>query len=448
MSIIKEARSSSQVDVLVEVAKIEGIDYEVLKRRVASGRVIVPRNNGKKSARLVAIGEGLTTKVNVNVGTSGVYVNSELEVEKVRIAVKYGTDTLMDLSSGGDLDEIRRTLIEVSNGTPFGTVPTYQAWIYGVKKYGSVASIPREWFIEVVERHLRDGVDFMTIHAAITRDLGLRVLKSRRLMPIVSRGGSMIAVWMAETGEENPYYSQWDYVLELFSEYDAAISLGDALRPGCTADAHDEFQLAELVVNARLARSAVERGVQVMIEGPGHMTLDKIVADIKVMKSLSGGVPYYVLGPLVTDVAMGYDHIASAIGAATASAAGADLICYLTPAEHLGLPTLEQVKEGLIAARIAAHAGDLVKLGERAAMLDVLVSVARAKLDWSAQIKYALDPERAQSIREQFGGVALKSCTMCGQYCVFLLLEKYTGSREEPSLRELLERYRGGVFEL
>ena len=448
MALIRYARGSSQVEELIEVAKLEQVDYEVLKRRVASGRVVIPRNTRKKRARLVAIGEGLTTKVNVNVGTSGVYVNPQLEVEKVKVAIKYGADTIMDLSTGGDLDEIRRSIIEASDGAPLGTVPTYQAWISGVKKYGSVSSIPRDWFIEIVERQLRDGVDFMTIHAAITRDLGIRVLSSQRLMPIVSRGGSMIAVWMAETSEENPYYSQWEHILELFSEYDAVISLGDALRPGCTADAHDEFQLGELAVNAKLAKIAVERGVQVMIEGPGHMTLDKIIADIKVMKSLSGGVPYYVLGPLVTDTSIGYDHIASAIGAAVAAAAGADLICYLTPAEHLSLPTPEQVKEGLLAAKIAAHAGDLVKLGKRAALPDVLVSVARAKLDWETQLKYALDPERAERIRQQFGGVALRSCTMCGQYCVFILLEKYTKSRREPDLNELLERYRGGVFEL
>jgi len=448
VSLIQEARGSTQIDVLLEVARVEQVDYDILRRRVASGRVIVPRNIRKKKIKLVAIGEGLTTKVNVNVGTSGVYVNPQLEVEKAKIAVKFGADTIMDLSTGGDLDEIRRTLINASNGTPFGTVPTYQAWIYGIRKYGSVASIPRDWFITIIERHLRDGVDFMTIHAAINRDLGLKVLKSSRVMPIVSRGGSMIAVWMSQTGEENPYYSQWDYILELFREYDAVISLGDALRPGCTVDAHDEFQLGELAVNAKLAKNAVEKGVQVMIEGPGHMTLDKIIADVKIMKSLSNGVPYYVLGPIVTDIAAGYDHIASAIGAAIASAAGADLICYLTPAEHLGLPTLEQVKEGLIAAKIAAHAGDLVKLGKKAAVLDILVSTARAKLDWDTQVKYSLDPDRAQSIRKQFGEVAIKSCTMCGQYCVFLLLEELSKNRRELSFSELLEKYRGGGFEL
>ncbi|MEM1695707.1 MAG: phosphomethylpyrimidine synthase ThiC [Desulfurococcaceae archaeon] len=443
MGLITEASSSSTVDVLMEIAKLENVDYENLRRRVAQGKVVVPRNLTKRKAKLVGVGEGLTTKVNVNVGTSGVYVDLELELQKVKVSVEHGADTIMDLSTGGDLDEIRRRLVEASEGTPFGTVPTYQAWIYGVRRYGNVASIPEDWFLEVVEKHLRDGVDFMTIHAAITRDLALKAVNSQRIMPIVSRGGSMIAAWMIETGKENPYYSQWTHLLELFREYDAVISLGDALRPGATADAHDELQISELIVNSRLAKDAVQRGVQVMIEGPGHMTMDKVVADVKLMKSLSGGVPYYVLGPLVTDIAAGYDHIASAIGAAIAAAAGADLICYLTPAEHLGLPDVEQVKEGLIAAKIAAHAGDLVKLGRKAALKDIEISIARAKLNWDGQIKYTLDPEKAAKIRSQFGGAALKSCTMCGQYCVFLLLDKYTSTRREPTMEELLERYKG-----
>ncbi|MEM1528860.1 MAG: phosphomethylpyrimidine synthase ThiC [Desulfurococcaceae archaeon] len=448
MGLIVDARSSSQVDILLEVAKAEDVEYEVLRRRVASGRVIIPRNSTKKKAKVVAIGEGLSTKVNVNVGTSGVYVDPSLELAKVKVAIEYGADTLMDLSTGGDLDEIRRRLIKASGGLPFGTVPVYQAWIYGVKKYGNVASIPEDWFLEIVERHLRDGVDFMTIHAAITRDLAVKALKGNRLMPVVSRGGSMIAAWIMETGKENPYYSQWDRVLELFRDYDATISLGDALRPGCTADAHDELQISELVMNSKLARSAVESGVQVMIEGPGHMTMDKITADIRLMKSLSGGLPYYVLGPLVTDVATGYDHVAAAIGAAIAAAVGADLICYLTPTEHLGLPSVEEVKEGLIASKIAAHAGDLVKLGRKAAMKDVEVSIARARLDWEKQLKYSLDPAKAVKIRDQFGGATLKSCTMCGQYCVFLILDKYTKDRRGPGLNELLDRYQGGLFEL
>lgn len=425
MGIMGDARSSSVVEELVEISRAEGVDYDFLRRAVASGRVIVPRNAGKKRARLVGIGEGLSTKVNVNIGTSGVLVDLDMELKKLKVALEYGADTVMDLSTGGDLDSIRRILIDNSNGIPFGTVPAYQAWIEGVREYNGV-HFPEDFFFKVLEKHLRDGVDFMTIHAGITRELAEKAVKSNRIMPIVSRGGSMIAVWMFENGAENPFLKNWDYLLELFSEYDAVISLGDALRPGALVDAHDDLQIAELINNARLAKLAVEKGVQVMIEGPGHMPLDKIPADIKLMKSLTGNLPYYLLGPLVTDIAPGYDHLVAAIGAAVAAAHGADLICYVTPAEHLSLPTPEQVREGLIAAKIAAHAGDIVKLGERAIKWDRELSVKRAELDWASQIKLSLDPERARAIREQFPA-AIKSCTMCGQYCVFLLLEKYRG---------------------
>ncbi|MDW7970212.1 MAG: phosphomethylpyrimidine synthase ThiC [Sulfolobales archaeon] len=443
MGLISEVRGGGSVDAIDEVAKVEGIDYDLLKRRVALGRVVVVRNLRRDRVKLVGVGEGLTTKVNVNVGTSGEYVDVDLEVRKVEVAVKFGADTLMDLSTGGNLDEVRSALMRASEGVPFGTVPTYQAWIEGIKRYGSVASIPSDWFVSVVERHLKDGVDFMTIHAGITADLARKAVASSRIAPIVSRGGSMLAVWMLESNKENPYLIHWDYVVELFKECDAVISLGDALRPGATADAHDELQVGELINNSRLAKDAVARGVQVMIEGPGHMTLDRVAADVRLMKSLSGGVPYYVLGPLVTDIAVGYDHIASAIGAAVAAASGADLICYLTPAEHLGLPNVEQVKEGLIAAKIAAHAGDLVKLGRRVAIKDVELSVKRAQLDWSSQIGASLDSSKALAIRYQFNK-ELTACTMCGQYCVFLLLDKYLSRRPRVGMEEYVERYGRG----
>lgn len=441
MGILTEARSEGVLDELVSVAKTEGVDYEVLRRRVSLGRVVLVRNVRRPRKRSVAVGEGLRTKVNVNIGTSGTVVDVDLEIEKAKTAVKFGTDTLMDLSTGGNLDEVRAKLMDASDGVPLGTVPTYQAWIEGVRKYGGV-SMPSDWFIAVVERHLRDGVDFMTIHAGITLELARKSVESRRVAPIVSRGGSMLAAWMIENSEENPYLDHWDYLVELFREYDAVISLGDSLRPGATADAHDELQIGELLNNSKLARNALAKGVQVMIEGPGHMTLDRVVADVRLMKSLSGGVPYYVLGPLVTDVAVGYDHIASAIGAAIAAAAGADLICYLTPSEHLGLPGVEQVKEGLIAARIAAHAGDLVKLGKRAAYEDVEMSIRRVLLDWDYQVSKSYDPERAVKLRTQFQQ-NVGSCTMCGQYCVFLVLSKYISGRE-LSREELLERYGEG----
>jgi phosphomethylpyrimidine synthase len=434
-------RKSVDEEVLKSVAELEGVDVEFLKRGILSGRIIVFGNVKRRFLKPIAIGEGLFTKVNVNIGTSGTVADLDMEVRKARVAVEYGADTVMDLSTGGNLDEIRRALLKASEPLPLGTVPTYQAWIEGVVKYG--VSIPSDYFISIVERQLRDGVDFMTIHAGLTKELAEKALKSLRLMPSVSRGGTMLMVWMLENNSENPYLKHWDYLLELFREYNAVISLGDALRPGTIFDAHDDLQIAELVNNAKLAKDAISKGVQVMIEGPGHMALDKIVADIKLEKSLSGGVPYYVLGPLVTDAAVGYDHIATAIGAAIATAAGADLICYLTPSEHLSLPTVDQVKEGLIAAKIAAHAGDLVKLGPRAARRDAEISIARAKLDWNKQIKLAPDPQKALAMRMQFEG-NLKSCTMCGQYCVFLLLEKYLKNRKEPTLEELVSRLRAG----
>lgn len=434
-------RKSVDEEVLKSVAELEGVDVEFLKRGILSGRIIVFGNVKRRFLKPIAIGEGLFTKVNVNIGTSGTVADLDMEVRKARVAVEYGADTVMDLSTGGNLDEIRRALLKASEPLPLGTVPTYQAWIEGVVKYG--VSIPSDYFISIVERQLRDGVDFMTIHAGLTKELAEKALKSIRLMPSVSRGGTMLMVWMLENNSENPYLKHWDYLLELFREYNAVISLGDALRPGTIFDAHDDLQIAELVNNAKLAKDAISKGVQVMIEGPGHMALDKIVADIKLEKSLSGGVPYYVLGPLVTDAAVGYDHIATAIGAAIAAAAGADLICYLTPSEHLSLPNVDQVKEGLIAAKIAAHAGDLVKLGPRAARRDAEISIARAKLDWNKQIKLAPDPQKALAMRMQFEG-NLKSCTMCGQYCVFLLLEKYLKNRKEPTLEELVSRLRAG----
>lgn len=429
--------------IVKNIALEEGVDIEFLRRGISNGRIVIPMNTKRSYVKPIAIGEGLRTKVNVNIGTSGSIVDVNMEIEKAKIAINYGSDTIMDLSTGGNIDEIRRILIEASKPLPFGTVPIYQAWIEGVKKYGGI-EIPSDWFISIVERHLKDGVDFTTIHVGITKELAEKAVKSNRIMPIVSRGGSMVAIWMLENNKENPYLQHWDYLMELFKEYGTVISLGDALRPGTIADAHDTLQIEELINNARLARDAISKGVQVMIEGPGHMTMDRISTDIKLMKSLSGGIPYYVLGPLVTDIATGYDHIAAAIGAAIAAAVGADIICYLTPSEHLSLPNVEQVKEGLIAARIAAHAGDLIKLGGRVARRDIDVSLARARLDWDTQIALSIDRERAKNIRKQFGN-AIKSCSMCGQYCVFLLLEKYLANRGSATLDEILARIIKGV---
>ncbi|RLE89828.1 MAG: phosphomethylpyrimidine synthase [Thermoprotei archaeon] len=419
---MSRARTGAVPEELRIIAREEGIPTERLRDRLASGKIVVLRNKKRGNVRIVGVGEGLRTKVNVNVGTSPSIVDLGMEVEKVRVAVEYGADSIMDLSTGGDLDNIRRKLLEESRPLPFGTVPIYQAYIEGVR---TKRGLPDEDdFIKILERHLEDGVDFMTIHAGITLELAKRALKSNRIEPIVSRGGSMLTVWMLENNNENPYYTNWNYILELFAEYDAVISLGDALRPGALVDALDHLQIGELIVNAKLLRRAREEGVQVMVEGPGHVPLDKIAIDVKLMKTLTDGAPYYVLGPIVTDTSIGYDHISAAIGAAIAAADGADLICYLTPAEHLSLPTPEQVREGLIAAKIAAHAGDIVKLGSRAVSRDIEISRYKTKLQWDKVISLSIDSKRAREIYEQYG-VKVPACNMCGDLCVFLLLSKY-----------------------
>ena len=421
-TLMRIARSGSTPPEIEVVAREEGVDPNKLRTRIAEGRVIIVRNVKREGVKPLGIGEGLRTKVNVNVGTSTHVVNIDMELEKVRIAKRYGADALMDLSIGGDLDQIRRIILKESTPLPLGTVPTYQAWMETVARGKGLPD--EDYFIKVVERHLRDGVDFMTIHAAITRELAEKAVKSDRIQPIVSRGGALLAAWMLETGNENPYWKNFDYILELFAEYDATISLGDSLRPGAIHDALDQLQLSELINNAKLVERARKAGVMVMVEGPGHVPLNKVAEDVRIMKAVTRGAPYYVLGPIVTDIAPGYDHITSAIGAAIAAAAGADFICYVTPAEHLSLPTPEQVKEGLIAARIAAHAADIVKLGEKAAQWDRMIAEARAKLDWKTMIDSSLDPDRAWRIYTQFGQ-QLPSCTMCGSLCACLVLEKW-----------------------
>ena len=419
-----EARSGSIPEEVRIIAKNEDVDADKLRTRLAQGRVIIARNLRRSGrGRALGIGEGLSTKVNVNIGTSATVYDLDMEKEKARVAVEYGSDTIMDLSTGGDLDKVRTALMESSDPLPFGTVPTYQAWIEGVKKHKGLP--PEDLFFKVIEDQLETGVDFMTIHAGITKNLASRMVKGNRLAPTVSRGGAMLAAWMLENETENPYFKNWDYLLEIFAKYDAVISLGDALRPGAIADAEDSLQVSELTVNARLQEKAREKGVQVMIEGPGHMPIDKIAADVRLMKSLTKGAPYYVLGPLITDIAVGYDHIAAAIGSAIAAAEGVDLLCYLTPAEHLSLPDAEQVKEGLIASKIAAHAGDIVKLGDKARRKDDQMSIARARLDWETMFKLSLDPAKVEKDYNQFGA-KMDSCNMCGPYCVFLVLDKYS----------------------
>jgi len=415
MGIIDEARRGIITDEMRKVSQLEEIPVEKVRNRIAEGKIVLIRNQKMLSKRLVAIGKGLTTKINVNIGTSSEVIDVNMELEKVKVANRWG-DTLMDLSTGGDLDYIRREIIRASD-LPVGTVPVYQIFIESFKRKSGGAYFTEDELLNTIEKHLRDGVAFMTIHAGITKELAIRALKSNRIIPIVSRGGDMIAGWMIHNNSENPYRKNWDYILEMFKEYDAVISLGDALRPGATDDAHDEFQIGELLETSRLVKIALEKGVQVMVEGPGHVPLNEIAWDVKLMKKLTGGVPYYVLGPLPIDIGAPYDHVASAIGAAIAAASGADLLCYLTPAEHLGLPNVKQVEEGAIAYRIAAHAGDVVKLGKKARKWDDEVSYYRGKLEWDKMISKLIYPERAYEVYTQFGKPKVKACTMCGGYC-------------------------------
>jgi phosphomethylpyrimidine synthase len=407
-----------------QVAKDEQVDLDLIVRGVARGVIIIPKNNARRQEiKVKGIGKGLSTKVNVNIGTSTLKVDLKEEVEKAKVAVRYGADTIMDLSDAGNLVEIRRTLLDVAR-IPFGYVPVYQAYANAVSKYKNPLEMSSDDFIKAFEDAVKDGVDFVTIHSGITKDLAERVLKVKRHAGIVSKGGTITAAWMLKYDKENPYYEYFDYLCEIAREYDVTFSLGDALRPGSILDSHDELQIAEMVNVSRLVKRAHEYDVQVMVEGPGHVPLNEIAANVRLAKAMMDDAPYYVLGPLVTDVAAGYDHIASAIGAAVAASEGVDLLCYLTPAEHLALPTVEDVREGLIAYRIAAHAGDIVKIRDRAIKWDAEITKARRTLNWSKQISLAIDPERASMIHNREGQLSGNNvpCTMCGSACVYIML--------------------------
>jgi phosphomethylpyrimidine synthase len=421
---MSSARRGILTEEMLQVAKDEDIDSNFIIKKVANGSIIIPRNNTRKQKiKVVGIGKGLKTKVNVNIGTSTLYQNLDEEISKAKIAVKYGGDTIMDLSDGGNLDLIREKLLEAAPIT-FGTVPIYQAYAYGVEKYKNPLNITEDDFLNAFEKHAKDGVDYTTIHSGITKEIAKRVLEVKRHAGIVSKGGTITAAWMLKYDKENPYFEHFDYLCEIAQKYDVTFSLGDALRPGSILDSHDELQIQEMINVARLCKRAHEKDVQVMVEGPGHVPLNEVAANVRLAKSLIGEIPYYVLGPLVTDIAAGYDHIASAIGAAVSASEGVDLLCYLTPAEHLSLPNVEDVKEGLIAYRIAAHAGDLVKIRDKAIKWDREITKARRTLNWQKQIELSINPEEAERIHNRQGQHEGNNvpCTMCGGACVYIML--------------------------
>lgn len=420
---IEQARQSIITPLMREVAKAEGVEETFVREGIAGGRIIIPRNNRRTECRAVGIGAGLSTKINANIGTSKDCANVEEELEKLAVAVAAGADTIMDLSTGGDLDAIRKEIIKRSP-VPVGTVPIYQAAIETVRQGKKIVDMTVEDIFRAIERHAEDGVDFITVHCGLTRHAAELVRRQGRLMDVVSRGGSFTVAWMLHNNKENPLYQYYDRLLEIAASCDMTLSLGDGLRPGCIADATDRGQIQELVTLGELARRALEQGVQVMIEGPGHVPINQIQTNIQLQKSLCCGAPFYVLGPLVTDSAPGYDHITSAIGGAIAAAAGADFLCYVTPSEHLRLPTIEDVREGVIAAKIAAHAADIAKGRPQALERDRMMALCRKKMDWEGQIRTALDPERARTLRESRAPSDSDVCSMCGEFCAIKVLKE------------------------
>lgn len=414
------------------VAAKEGLKPEDLQALLAVGTAVIPANRMHAGLDPQGIGAGLRTKVNVNLGVSSDRADFEAELAKVRLALSMGVEAVMDLSCAGDTRAFRRRLL-AECPAPVGTVPVYDAV---ARAEADVTRLSVDDLFATVRAHAEDGVDFLTIHAGLTRAAAERLDKSDRIMSIVSRGGSLLFAWMRHAGQENPFYEHFDRLLDLCLEYDLTLSLGDGCRPGCLHDATDGPQVDELITLGELTRRAWERGVQVMIEGPGHMALNEIAANVTFQKRLCSGAPFYVLGPLVTDAAPGWDHITSAIGGAVAAAAGADFLCYVTPAEHLRLPSLDDVREGIVAAKIAAHAADIAKGLPRARQRDDDLSRARAAMDWEGSFALALDPEKPRAYRESSRPAQDDTCTMCGKLCAVRTMKEATKPREADPPKE------------
>jgi phosphomethylpyrimidine synthase len=415
------ARKGEITEEMKAVSEREEISVEKIQRGIASGRIVIPRNMVREGISPVGIGPGLRVKVNANIGTSPDRASLKEEMEKAMVAVECGADTLMDLSTGGDLDKIRRKILKIP--VPLGTVPIYQAGIEAVKKHGAIVDMTEDEIFGVIEKHAKDGVDFMTLHAGITEESLQTLLHQGRLTGIVSRGGSFLAAWMVHNKKENPLYEDFNYLLEIAKEYDVTLSLGDALRPGSIKDASDRPQFHELIILGELVKRARKEDVQCMVEGPGHVPINEIEANVALEKKICGGAPFYVLGPLVTDIAPGYDHISGAIGGAIAAMAGADFLCYVTPSEHLALPTAEDVRAGVIASKIAAHAADIARGID--VERDHEISRARANLEWEKQFKLCIDPEKAMEYRRKRLPKDKEICTMCGEYCALRMLKEY-----------------------
>lgn len=409
------------------VAWKEKVSPEYIRDEISKGRIVITANKNHVGLEPAGFGKGLKTKVNANIGTSTSYPTIEDEIKKLHTAIEAGADAVMDLSTGPDIDGCRKKIIKASN-VAIGTVPIYQAVVETIEQKGNIISMTEEDLFKVIEKHAEDGVDFITVHCGITQEVISRLKNEGRITDIVSRGGSFITGWMLYHEKENPLFAQYDRLLEICFKYDVTLSLGDGLRPGCLADATDRAQVQELLTLGELVDRARKAGVQAMVEGPGHVPLDQIEANIKLQKRLCREAPFYVLGPLVTDIAPGYDHITAAIGGTIAAAAGADFLCYVTPAEHLGLPTIDDVREGVVASRIAGHAADIVKGVAGAKEMDTAMAKARKNLDWEKQIALAIDPVKAKKYRESRNQSAEEACSMCGNYCAMKVVSEFFAS--------------------
>jgi phosphomethylpyrimidine synthase len=423
---LAKARRGEVTPEMEAVACAEGVDLQTLIRDAAQGRVVIPANMGHRGLRPIGIGSGLAVKVNANIGTSSDHADPAEELQKLEAAREAGADTVMDLSTGGDIDAIRRLILERSP-LPVGTVPVYQAAIEVAERKGGIVHMTPDDIFEVIKRHAKDGVDFVTVHCGVTMSTLERLKAQGRIMDIVSRGGAFLTTWMIYNEQENPLYEHFDRLLEIAQLYDVTLSLGDGLRPGCLADATDRPQIQELLLLGELTERAWAEEVQVMIEGPGHVPLDQVATNIQLEKKLCKGAPFYVLGPLVTDVAPGYDHIVCAIGGALAAYHGADFLCYVTPAEHLKLPTPQDVREGVIATRIAGHAADVARGLARAREWDDEIARARKALDWERQIQLSIDPLKARQYRQESRPELDEVCTMCGKFCAIKMVREFFG---------------------
>ena len=432
---MKIARDGKITKEMESVAKKEQVDVEFIRKGIAQGRIIIPKSN-QRNTEPIGIGEGLLVKINANVGSSKRICDIEGELEKAKIAVKYGADTVMDLSTGvteADVKIIRNQILNEIN-VPIGTVPIYQSALIALEKKGAIINFDEDDLFSVVEEQAKEGVDFFTIHVGVTKEIVNYLKDHPRTAGVVSRGGTFLAAWILENNQENPFNSNYDYLLDMAKEYDFTLSLGDGMRPGSIFDSTDYVQIQELMEISKLVKRAWAQNVQVMVEGPGHIPANEIERNIKIMKSLCDNAPFYVLGPLITDIAPGYDHLVSAIGGVIAGLAGADFLCYVTPSEHLALPNKEEVKRGVIASKIAAHSVNIAKYGKKVSDWVYKMDIARKNLDWEGMIKHSIDPELSREIHYRNGKMENDVCSMCGEFCAIKILQDALDKRASKNI--------------